>query len=180
MRFSKRALASIAGLLLIAPILLASCRGSGDEQSSLTDQRETPDPTAATAQTGTNPTPTAAIPVPTAEQPTSTAAGPIATPLLSPESTPAATPIASLGLFLKVIGTDSESIVQGNTVIIEGVTNPDAILSINGIIASIDEDGDFEMTVSLDPGTNLIEVIASDFEGNQETAILAIVSLSQA
>ncbi len=61
-----------------------------------------------------------------------------------------------------------------------GVTSPDAVLSINGILVSIDAEGEFEVTVSLDPGTNLIEVIASDFEGNQESAVFAVISLPQA
>ena len=173
----------MVSLQLMALLLVAACKGSTEGPSSLSTQGETPEPTATTERPAATPAPTATGgPISAIEKPTATPPGPTPTPTstTSTESTPTPTPIASVGLFLRVMGFDSESVVHSNTVTIEGVTNPDAIVSINGIMASIDQEGEFRATVSLDPGTNLIEVMASDFEGNQESAILAIVSLSQA
>lgn len=158
MRFPTRAIAIIVSLLLITPLLMAACLGSNAEPTPTRTPETTP------ADTST-PGPTA-----TTEQPT-------ATPTRPSQATP--TPIVTLGFFLQVIGIDSESVVHTNTVIIKGVTSPDAVLSINGILVSIDAEGEFEVTVSLDPGTNLIEVIASDFEGNQESAVFAIISVPE-
>ncbi len=147
---------------------------------------QTPSPTLAEEQLAATATPGAqseTTPQPTPEEARSTST-PQPTPTIAeaqPTSTPtpAPTPLASLGLFLQVTGVDSESVVHNNTVTISGVTSPDAVLSINGILVPINEEGEFEATLSLDSGANLIEVIASDFEGNEESAVLAIVSIPE-
>ena len=147
---------------------------------------QTPSPTLAEEQPAATATPGAqseTTPQPTPEEARSTST-PQPTPTIAeaqPTSTPtpAPTPLASLGLFLQVTGVDSESVVRNNTVTISGVTSPDAVLSINGILVPINEEGEFEVTLSLDSGANLIEVIASDFEGNEESAVLAIVSIPE-
>ena len=138
----------------------------------------TPQQTPEEARPTSTPQPTAQTELTPQPTPTIAEAQPTSTPQ-SPTPTPSPTPLASLGLFLQVTGVDSESVVHNNTVTISGVTSPDAVLSINGILVPINEEGEFEVTLSLDPGANLIEVIASDFEGNEESAVLAIISIPE-
>lgn len=118
------------------------------------------------------PTP-AAPPLPTpALSPT-----PAATPITGPSPTPTTAPIITTGLFLQVTNLPTESVVHTNTVRIDGMTSPDATVSVNGILVDVDEEGRFTAIVSLEEGANLIEVIASDFAGNEESAVLAIINI---
>ena len=85
--------------------------------------------------------------------------------------------MAVFGLFLEVIGLDEENIVRGNTIFLSGQANPDAVLSINGVIVPVDSDGIFGVNISLQLGPNLIEVVASDLAGNTESRIITVISL---
>ena len=81
------------------------------------------------------------------------------------------------GLFLEVIGLDEENIVRGNTIFLSGQANPDAVLSINGVIVPVDADGIFGVNISLQLGPNLLEVVASDLAGNTESRVITVISL---
>ena len=109
------------------------------------------------------------------------AAGPAAatTPTPQPLDTPATSHVQRYGLFLEIEGLTEESVVRGDTVAARGRTSPDAVLSINGVVVPVDENGSFEVLLALDPGPNIIEVVASDLEGNEETIVLAVVSLPE-
>ncbi len=48
-------------------------------------------------------------------------------------------------------------------------------MSVNGELAEVDEEGNFTMMVVLEEGPNIIEVIASDLEGNEESRTLVII-----
>ena len=82
-------------------------------------------------------------------------------------------------LSLQIEGLSDESIVRGDSIVARGQTSPDAIVSINGVIVPVDENGRFEVPLKLDPGPNAIEVVASDLDGNQVSTVLAIVSLPE-
>jgi len=60
-------------------------------------------------------------------------------------------------------------------VLIKGKTNPGAVVSINGGMISAGSLGNFTMTIVLEEGPNVIEVIASDEYGNEATATLTVV-----
>lgn len=146
-----------------------------------------PAPTAAIAVTQVvSPGPTATpAPAPVAPATTTpevsptTGAVPVATAVSTP--LPATTPVSSdvqrYGLFVEIEGLNEDSVVRGDTVVARGRTRPDAVLSINGVIVPVDAIGSFEVLLTLDPGPNIIEVVASDLEGNEETRVLAVVSL---
>jgi hypothetical protein len=68
-----------------------------------------------------------------------------------------------------------ESVVTSSSVIVRGETNADAIVSINGKMASVDASGNFSESVTLDPGPNLIEVLASDFSDNSAAVIVTVI-----
>lgn len=128
------------------------------------------------------PTPTAQSPAPPAT-PDSGTPGPGTTPTSTPQPTsvpiidPIGAPVTTFGLFLEVIGLGEENIVRGNTLFLSGRANPDAVLSINGVIVPVDSDGVFGVNVSLDPGPNLLEVVASDLAGNTESRVITVISL---
>jgi len=94
-------------------------------------------------------------------------------------STPAVTPVQRYGLFLEIEGLSDESVVRGDTVVARGRTRPDAVLSINGVVIPVGPDGSFEVLLALNPGPNVIEVVASDLSGNQTREVLALVSLPE-
>ncbi len=87
--------------------------------------------------------------------------------------------VQSFGLFLEIEGLSEESVVRGDSVTARGRTSADAIVSINGVIVPVDADGYFEVQLSLVPGPNEINVVASDLEGNEESRLLAVVSLPE-
>ena len=128
-----------------------------------------PDPTTIPAATAT-PAP-ASPPVP-AVAPTATTE-PTAAPTAAP--TPSAKSAVPEGLFLKITSLPKESVVRTRTVPISGLTSPDALVSVNGILVDVDSEGGFTTSVSLNDGTNLVEVFASDFKGNDVSAVLTII-----
>lgn len=119
------------------------------------------------------------IPAPTS---TTTPALPTATPV---SSAPPPTPIAIgdsptlIGLFLELQGLGENTVVRGNAIVASGLTSPDAVLSINGVIIPINDDGSFEVTLALTEGPNLLEIVSSDLFGNQESRVLWVVALPE-
>ena len=121
--------------------------------------------------------------VPVAPTPTAVPPAPTPTPIVTPEATaipgPTSTPaIASeipTGLFLKITNLPKESVVRTGTISISGLTTPDALVSVNGVLVNVDGDGAFKATVSLQQEPNLIEIVASDFQGNKVSAVLTII-----
>lgn len=82
-------------------------------------------------------------------------------------------------LFLEVAAPEDESIVDTSTISVSGTTIPGAVVSVlvndEIEIADVDEQGNFSVTVELEEGPNIIEVIASDLEGNEEHCILVVI-----
>ncbi len=68
------------------------------------------------------------------------------------------------GFFLTVTQPTDESIINADKVEVIGITVPNAVVSVNGNLVEVDEEGNFTMMVVLEEGPNLIKVIASDLE----------------
>lgn len=110
--------------------------------------------------------------------PTSTPAParPTATPTRAPTPTPtptaAATPTSTPrpAFFLRVLSPQHEAVVTTATVQVTGETTPDAAVSVNGQFVEVDSSGRFQSTVTLVPGPNFVEVLASDFTGRRASA----------
>lgn len=103
---------------------------------------------------------------------------PTPTPTPEPAPTPVPTPTPAptlVGFFLKVTEPKDESIVTSSVIPVSGTTSPDAVVSVNGEVVEVDERGNFSTMLTLEEGPNTIEVVATDFEGNKESTILAIV-----
>ena len=122
------------------------------------------------------PPPAEITPTPTPEPtpaPTPSPA-PTPTPTPAPEPTPTPAPIP-VGFFLKVTEPKDEGILTASVLRVSGTTTPDAVVSVNGEVVEVDEWGNFTTMVTLEEGPNTIEVIATDFEGNKESTILAVI-----
>lgn len=55
-----------------------------------------------------------------------------------------------------------------------GRTSPEAIVSVNNEITIADTQGTFATTITLAEGPNIVEVIASDEEGNEARTSLTV------
>ncbi|MFC1992847.1 hypothetical protein ACFLV3_03445 [Chloroflexota bacterium] len=87
----------------------------------------------------------------------------------------APTSTATEALSLAITGPADEAIVSASRITVSGKTLADAVISINGAIADVDYQGIFIGEVNLDAGPNIIEVVASDFYGNEKSAILTVI-----
>ena len=95
------------------------------------------------------------------------------------EPTATAVPVTTFGLFLEVVGLSEENIVRGDSLFLTGRANPDAVMSVNGVIISIAPDGSFGVSLALNPGPNLIEVVVSDLSGATESRVITVISLDE-
>ena len=142
-----------------------------------------PDPTA-TPQPSVTPVPQTPAPrsIPTISPSPTPVPLPTPTPTIAPtiesqvviESTPNS---RTFNLSLDFEGIGNESVVRSDRVLLHGVTSPDAIVSVNGVILEVQPDGTFELTLPLDPGPNIVDIVASDLEGNSVNSSLAIISI---
>lgn len=155
MEFSRRGLRRSAGLVLVIASIGAvmACV----QTTSRDDATTTP------------------VPGPTATVGPTTAAS--ATPF--PDPITIGTSPTQFGLFLELQGLGENTVVRGNAIVASGQTSPDAVLSINGVIIPINDDGSFEVTLALDDGPNLLEIVSSDLSGNQESRVLWVVALPE-
>ena len=87
------------------------------------------------------------------------------------------TEAAARDLALKIEGIRDESVVEGNVTRLYGSTIPDALVTVNGEVVAVTTHGLFYTDLPLDPGTNFIEIVASDFGGRLTSASFAVVSI---
>ena len=183
----KRLLVLRSALFTLVLVLVAAT-GCVESRDRYTPVPSTPTATSVPIPTSTA-TPIPPTPVPLTPTPTSTPAPtatpvpptPTVTPTPTVAPTPTAAPIAtSTGTFnlaLDFEGIGDESIVRSDTVLLRGITSADAIVSVNGVILEIQPDGTFELTLALDPGPNIVDVVASDLDGSSINSSLAIISI---
>jgi hypothetical protein len=65
-------------------------------------------------------------------------------------------------------------IVKTPQISIEGRTRIDAMVTINQVLVEPNIDGKFQQTIPLEPGLNIVTVIASVVTGDQKTIVLGI------
>ena len=196
MTMARALLISLRGLLVLRlalfalGIVLVAATGCVESRDRYTPVPSTPTatsvPSPTPVATTVPPTPVPPTPLPTtAPSPTSTPLPPTPMPTATPSPTVVATPTAapiptSTGTFnlsLEFEGIGDESIVRSDTVLLRGITSADAIVSVNGVILEIQPDGTFELTLALDPGPNIVDVVASDLDGSSINSSLAIISI---
>jgi len=131
--------------------------------------------------TACSPTPTAVPSSPTtnSNSPTTIPATPmpqevIPTTIIQPTSTALTAPDTSGTLWLQVLSPQDEAVVNTPQVDVTGSAPAGAVISINDEILIVGDDGQFKTTISLDEGPNLIEIVASDDNGNETSLSLAV------
>ena len=115
------------------------------------------------------PTPTSVItPTPTAKQ----------TPTITSAHTYIPTPSPTV-LLLQITQPIDGAQVSTSAVLVTGKTIPGAVVSVSiddtVEIANVDQNGNFSVTVNLEEGPNLIEVVASDRLGNEKSSSIAVI-----
>ncbi len=152
---------------LFKPVIKLAVGEPGEEGSAVVALTGKPSPTAVPVAT-TAPTP---VPPPVPVIPaTATPVPPTAT------TEPTATPDAVGAFFLDILEpVDGEAFVEVNTFEIVGRTTVDALVTVNDAFADVAVDGTFRLTVELDEGPNIVEVVASTAGGDQSSIVLVII-----
>ena len=113
------------------------------------------------------PTPTLSPTIPPVPPPTST-----------PTSTPAPTQSPAPKLLLEVREPVDGIEVSGDALIVRGITEPGAAVTVNDVPAILEKNGEqgaaFRGAATLVPGKNEIIVVATDNQGNQATRVLTV------
>jgi len=124
--------------------------------------------------TACGPTPTAAANSPSAIPATPAPQDVIFTPITQPTPTVISAPEPSGTLWFQVISPQDEAVVTTPQVDVIGSAPAGAVVSVNDEIIIVDNDQQFQTTLSLDEGPNLIEIVASDDNGNETSLILTV------
>ncbi len=96
-------------------------------------------------------------------------------PAIPPTLAAATTPTPS-ALFIITIDAPREGeTVRATPLTVSGQTAPNAVVSANDAVAIADAQGRFTLTVPLDLGPNVLEIIASKTSGEQVFAILTVL-----
>ena len=77
--------------------------------------------------------------------------------------------------FLEVTEPQDETVVNTSPIRISGSTSPGTTVSVNGELIEVSEQGNFAAMVEVEEGPNVIEVIATDHEGNEDYCILTVI-----
>ncbi len=160
-------------LVVLALLALAGC------VRKLERHPVTETPTQAAATASPSPTPTSQVSPTTTTSPTSVTV-PTSTPTRAGATvTATATQDSSVslpsGLFLQITSIPKESVSRSSTANITGLTLPTAVVSVNGVLVDVDPAGQFSVSLSLIQGPNLVEINASDLQGNRMGAVLTII-----
>jgi glucodextranase-like protein len=87
----------------------------------------------------------------------------------------APTPSGSGPLTLVVLSPQDGSTVNVPEVIVRGTSTPGAVVTVNDDILIVGDDGQFQSRVLLEQGPNLIEIVASNDVGDEQSVELGIV-----
>ena len=69
----------------------------------------------------------------------------------------------------------TQSVVNQPILRLSGRTGPDAIASINGVSVEVDLFGSFSTMVTLEPGPNIIDVVATNNDGQVLSTVVAVI-----
>ena len=112
---------------------------------------------------------------------TSTALTPVISTPLSPTDNSTiddAPEVLQNGIPLKVIEPTDEAEINTDTIAVKGQTLPGAAVSVNEAVSITDSEGNFTITISLEPGPNAIDVIATDDSGKQGEVLILVNVIS--
>ncbi len=81
----------------------------------------------------------------------------------------------ALPFLLLLTAPENESVVSSSTVPLAGRTGPNAIVSINGRSVPVNRFGYFSSTMFLEEGPNLIDVVATNDDGQTLSTVIAVI-----
>ena len=81
----------------------------------------------------------------------------------------------ALPFLLLITEPEHQSVVSSPSVRLSGRTGPNAIVSINGASELVDQFGYFSATVRLDEGPNVIDVVATNDDGETHSTVLVVI-----
>jgi hypothetical protein len=93
---------------------------------------------------------------------------------VTPETMPPTQPVATAALLIQIISPLDGAVVNTAQVEIVGSAPAGAVISVNDTILIVGSDGQFQATVTLDEGPNVIEIIGSDAAGDQGYVLLSL------
>ena len=97
-----------------------------------------------------------------------------AAPVVEASPTIESTQIATGNIQLQVTSPQDGDTLTTSQVDVIGLAPAGSVVSVNDDILVVGEDQQFQATISLDEGPNLIEVVASDDNGNETSVILTV------
>jgi hypothetical protein len=77
--------------------------------------------------------------------------------------------------FLVVTEPRDQSIVSESPIRLSGRTMPDAVVSVSGVGIPVDDLGAFWTMVTMEPGPNIIDVVATNAEGRVLSTVVALI-----
>ncbi len=78
-------------------------------------------------------------------------------------------------LSLTIFSPVDNSIVTTSQVEVSGTTNTETVLTINGLLCLLPANREFSFPVDLTEGYNMVELVASDYDGNQVELVLTVI-----
>ena len=121
-----------------------------------------------------------------------TACGSGAEPTPTPTSTPTSTPVPTgtppsptvappdEPLTLELLSPRDGAGVEIDAVRVLGVTRPDAAVAVNGIPVDVAANGTFQRDLFLEPGPNLVQVVAADLFGSSVSESVVVFFVAPA
>lgn len=105
----------------------------------------------------------------------SAAPGQEASPIPVTLATGAPLTASSGSLWLQIISPLDEAVVNASQIEIVGMAPPDTVISINDEFLLVGPEEQFTLTVSLEEGPNLFEILASNLQGDEIFLMLTVV-----
>ncbi len=83
--------------------------------------------------------------------------------------------LAPQPFFLLIIEPQHDTVVTDPSMRLSGRTGADAVVSVNGVSAEVDGLGAFTTIAQLEPGPNIIDVVATSPEGEVISSVVAVI-----
>lgn len=78
------------------------------------------------------------------------------------------------GKILRLLYPQDGEVVNTPSIRLRGFAPPESVITINDEIFLVGPEGEFEIPFTLEEGPNVIEIVASDLLGNEESIVLVV------
>jgi len=163
-------LLAAAALFAVAALACATTQNSGGTDQSASSESNSQ------SQTSTSPASSSGSGGEVSDGGDNAGANAVTTDPATGAGEPAAVQDPVGALFLEIDApAQPEMFVSSSRLDITGRTTVDALVSVNDTIVEIDEEGRFALSFGLEEGPNLIEIVASNAEGEQFDDVLLVI-----